>query len=73
MRLDDMADALAENLIDLGVPQNAVDAFEIAAYKAERGLHRLPFDQAADVLHALAHSFKPVPYTDRIDGCLLPR
>jgi len=73
MRLDDMADALAETLLELGVPQKNVDAFEIAAYKAERALHRLPFDQAADVLHALAHSFKPVPYADRIDGLLLPR
>ena len=73
MRLDDIVDGLAETLIEMGAHQKRVDAFEIAAYKAERSLHRLPFDQAADVLHALAHSFNPVPYSSRIDSYLLPR
>jgi hypothetical protein len=58
MTLNEIAENLAETLLDMGVPQKTVWAFENAAAHAEEGLNRLPFDQACDVLAALAHSFR---------------
>lgn len=55
MRIDDVVDDLAQTLIGLGVPQRRVDAFELAAHRAEANLYAVEFDEACDALTALAN------------------